>query len=80
MDFGLIKVIIDVARESGLLPVVLFALLLKVYVINGNLNKHFDAMSLERRLLRRVIRRIDRLICLRTGLDSNESREEGEEK
>ena len=77
MDLTLIKFFLDFAKDSGLLPVMLFSLLLKVYVINGNVDRHFKALQRERRLLRLVIRRVDRLVEIRESeIKEPEGREE----
>lgn len=76
-DIELFKFLGVFLKDTGLLPVVLFALLLKVYVINGNINKHFSALRRERRLLRGVISRIDRLI---DAMEKNPCVKEGEKK
>ena len=77
MDLPLLKFLLDFAKDSGLLPVMLFSLLLKVYVINGNIDRHFKALQRERRLLRLVVKHVDRLVFLHEteGKPEKESRE-----
>lgn len=63
-------------KDSGLLPVAFFALLLKVYVFNGNIKRHFSALRRERRLIGRVINHLETLIglgkenpCVKEGIE-----------
>ena len=54
MNPELLKAIIDALQDSSLLPVFLLAYLLKVYVVNGNINKYFERKDRENALLERL--------------------------
>ena len=49
-----LKAIIDALQGSSLLPVILLAYLLKVYVVNGNINKYFERKDRENELLEKL--------------------------
>lgn len=80
MDIEAIKLLGVMLKDSGLFPVLLFALMLKVYVINGSVNKHFDALKRERRLLRRVILRLDGIIKNQAAIKTTENKEDEGDK
>ena len=54
MNPELLKAIIDALQDSSLFPVFLLAYLLKVYVVNGNINKYFERKDRENALLERL--------------------------
>lgn len=64
-DLELFRFVAEFVKDTGLLPVAFFALLLKVYVINGNIKRHFSALRKERRLLAMAIVKIEELKNLR---------------
>lgn len=49
-----LKAIIDALQGSSLLPVFLLAYLLKVYVVNGNINRYFERKDRENALLEKL--------------------------
>ena len=49
-----LKAIIDALQGSSLFPVFLMAYLLKVYVVNGNINKYFERKDRENALLEKL--------------------------
>lgn len=54
MNPEMLKAIIDALQGSSLLPVILLAYLLKVYVVNGNISKYFERKDKENALLEKL--------------------------
>lgn len=54
MNPEMLKAIIDALQGSSLLPVILLAYLLKVYVVNGNISKYFERKDRENALLEKL--------------------------
>ena len=54
MSAETLQAIINALQGSSLLPVFLLAYLLKVYVVNGNINKYFEKKDKENALLERL--------------------------
>ena len=62
MNAETLQAIIDALQGSSLLPVFLLAYLLKVYVVNGNINKYFDRKDKENALLERLDESMEQII------------------
>ena len=62
MSAETLQTIIDALQGSSLLPVFLLAYLLKVYVVNGNINRYFDRKDRENALLERLDESMDKII------------------
>lgn len=58
----ILKLIVEALQGSSLLPVVLLAYLLKVYVVNGNITRFFDLKKEENVLLERLERNVEKVI------------------
>ena len=54
MSAETLQAIINALQGSSLLPAFLFAYLLKVYVVNGNINKYFEKKDKENALLEKL--------------------------
>ena len=54
MSAETLQAIINALQGSSLLPVFLLAYLLKVYVVNGNINKYFFYKDRENALLEKI--------------------------
>ena len=54
MSAETLQAIINALQGSSLLPVFLLAYLLKVYVVNGNINKYFEKKDKENALLEKL--------------------------
>ena len=54
MSTETLQAIINALQGSSLLPVFLLAYLLKVYVVNGNINRYFERKDKENALLEKL--------------------------
>ena len=54
MSVETLQVIINALQGSSLLPVFLLSYLLKVYVVNGNINRYFERKDKENALLEKL--------------------------
>ena len=54
MSAETLQAIIDALQGSSLLPVFLLSYLLKVYVVNGNINRYFERKDKENALLEKL--------------------------
>ena len=54
MDAETLQAIINALQGSSLLPVFLLSYLLKVYVVNGNINRYFERKDKENALLEKL--------------------------
>ena len=54
MSAEALQAIINALQGSSLLPVFLLAYLLKVYVVNGNINRYFERKDKENALLEKL--------------------------
>ena len=54
MSVETLQAIINALQGSSLLPVFLLSYLLKVYVVNGNINRYFERKDKENALLERI--------------------------
>ena len=54
MNAETLQAIIDALQGSSLLPVFLLSYLLKVYVVNGNINRYFERKDKENALLEKL--------------------------
>ena len=54
MNTEMLQAIINALQGSSLLPVFLLSYLLKVYVVNGNINRYFERKDKENALLEKV--------------------------
>ena len=54
MSAEMLQAIINALQGSSLLPVFLLSYLLKVYVVNGNINRYFERKDKENALLEKL--------------------------
>ena len=54
MSAETLQAIIDALQGSSLLPVFLLSYLLKVYVVNGNINRYFERKDKENAMLEKL--------------------------
>ena len=54
MNTETLQAIINALQGSSLLPVFLLSYLLKVYVVNGNINRYFERKDKENALLEKI--------------------------
>lgn len=54
MSAETLQVIINALQGSSLLPVLLLSYLLKVYVVNGNINRYFERKDKENAMLEKI--------------------------
>lgn len=54
MSAETLQAIINALQGSSLLPVFLLSYLLKVYVVNGNINRYFERKDKENALLEKI--------------------------
>ena len=54
MSVETLQVIINALQGSSLLPVFLLSYLLKVYVVNGNINRYFERKDKENAMLEKL--------------------------
>ena len=54
MSAETLQVIINALQDSSLLPVFLLSYLLKVYVVNGNINRYFERKDKENAMLEKL--------------------------
>ena len=54
MSVETLQAIINALQGSSLLPVFLLSYLLKVYVVNGNINRYFERKDKENALLEKI--------------------------